>query len=55
MSKFSDNLKRLRKEINFTQEELAKALNVTKSRINMYERGEREPNFEMLESIADYL
>lgn len=54
MSKFSDNLKRLRKEINFTQEELAKALNVTKSRINMYERGEREPNFEMLESIADY-
>lgn len=54
MSKFSDNLKRLRKEINFTQEELAKALNVTKSRINMYECGEREPNFEMLESIADY-
>lgn len=54
MSRFSDNLKHLRKEINFTQEELAKALNVTKSRINMYERGEREPNFEMLESIADY-
>lgn len=54
MSKFSDNLKNLRKEINYTQEQLAKALNVTKSRINMYERGEREPNFEMLENIADY-
>lgn len=54
MSVFSENLKKLRKEINFTQEELAKALNVTKSRINMYERGEREPKFEMLENIADY-
>lgn len=54
MSIFSENLKKLRKERNFTQEELAKALNVTKSRINMYERGEREPKFEMLEVIADY-
>ena len=54
MSTFSENLKKLRKEKKFTQEELAKALNITKSRINMYERGEREPKFEMLEIIADY-
>ena len=52
MSDFAVILRKLRNEYGYTQDELAKKLNVSKSRINMYERGEREPNFEMLEKIA---
>ena len=48
MSDFAVILRKLRNEYGYTQDELAKKLNVSKSRINMYERGEREPNFEML-------
>lgn len=54
MSNFSTTLKQLRSQQGYTQESLAKALGVTKSRINMYERGEREPNFEMLKHIAEF-
>lgn len=54
MSDFAVILRKLRNEYGYTQDELAKKLNVSKSRINMYERGEREPNFEMLEKIADF-
>lgn len=51
---FSDRLKALRKQINFTQEELSKATGITKSAIGMYESGQREPKFETLEIFADY-
>lgn len=51
---FSDNLVALRKKANLTQEELAKGLGVGRSTVTMYEKGLREPNFEMLENIADY-
>ena len=54
MSKFQRIFKNLREQKNMTQEELAKALGVSKSTIGMYERGDREPNFEKLEVIADY-
>lgn len=55
MAKFSDRLRTLRKERGLSQQELAKQLRcVSKSSVNMYERGEREPNFETLEVIADY-
>ena len=54
MSKFNIRLKGLRKSRNFSQQSLANALGISKSSINMYERGEREPNFEMLETIADF-
>ena len=37
-----------------TQKQLADALGVSESRIGMYERCQREPDFEMLEAIADY-
>ena len=39
---------------NMSQQELADALGISKSSINMYERGERQPNFEVLEAIADF-
>ena len=50
---FSDKLKSLRKKYGYTQEQLADKLGVAKSTISMYENGNREPDFEMLEAIAD--
>lgn len=54
MAQFDKILKMLRNEKNMSQQELADALGISKSSINMYERGERQPNFETLETIADY-
>lgn len=54
MAQFDKILKLLRSEKNMSQLELADALGISKSAINMYERGERQPKFEILEQIADY-
>ena len=54
MAQFDKILKLLRTEKNMSQQELADALGISKSAVNMYERGERQPTFEILESIADY-
>ncbi len=54
MAKFGDILRRLRTENELTQGELAKRLGLSTSAIGMYERGEREPDFEKLEKIASY-
>ena len=54
MGKFRVEFKRLRKERNITQEELAHALGVSRSTIGNYEQGIREPDFDMLERIADF-
>lgn len=54
MSSFAERLRQLRHENNLTQEALSTAVGVSKSSINMYERGEREPGFETLEAIADF-
>ena len=54
MGNFQSVLKSLRKSNNLTQEDLAKALKVSRSTIGMYENGSREPDYETLESIADY-
>ena len=51
---FSDNLKALRYERHITQQQLADALGLSSSTIGMYEKGEREPDFETSEAIADY-
>jgi len=50
---FSVNLKRLRELSNLTQEELATKAGTSKSAISMYERGERFPSEQMLETFAD--
>ena len=52
--KFNQVFHSLRKSRNMTQEELAKALGVSRSTIGMYEQGKREPDFETEEKIADY-
>lgn len=46
-------LRKLRIEFKMTQKDLAKKLNVAESTISMYERGEREPDMETIEAIAD--
>ena len=45
---------RLRTSRKLTQDKLAKELGIAKSTISMYENGNREPDFETLEIIADY-
>ena len=55
MPKFSERLRQLRTERGISQQTLANSLgDISKSSINMYERGEREPGLEMLEAIADF-
>lgn len=54
MPSFGSNLRYLRKTKQMTQIELADALGLAYSTISMYERGEREPSFEVMETIADY-
>lgn len=54
MGDFNKVLKSLRTTQGLTQDELAKALEISRSAIGMYERGDREPDYETLETIADY-
>jgi transcriptional regulator with XRE-family HTH domain len=54
MSDFPSILKGLRKRIHISQKELADALGISRSTIAMYESGDREPSFELMETIADY-
>ncbi len=51
---FKNVLKLLRNSKSLTQEQLALKLGTSKSAISMYENGNREPDFEMLETIADF-
>lgn len=54
MSNFGNKLRLLRKKKGLTQKQLADKLGLAFSTISMYERGDREPDFEILESIADF-
>lgn len=53
MATFSDRFKSLRAEQGWSQQRLADELGISKSSVNMYERGAREPSFETTEAIAD--
>lgn len=54
MTYIGSRLRYLRKQDDITQQQLADAIGVAKSTISMYENGQREPDFETLESLADY-
>ena len=54
MTNFNEMMKYLRTSRNVTQAELARAIGVSPSTVGMYETGERQPNFEIEEKIADY-
>lgn len=47
------NLKKLREAARYTQEEVAKALGITRSAYSNYESGEREPSYDILEKAAN--
>lgn len=51
---FGTALQKLRRERHLTQEELGKAIGVSRSTVGMYEQGKREPDFETEEKIADF-
>ena len=53
MATFAERLKSLRREKGWSQQRLADELELSKSSVNMYERGEREPGFETMEAITD--
>ena len=53
MATFAERLRSLRREAGWSQQRLADELKLSKSSVNMYERGEREPSFETMETIAD--
>lgn len=53
MGKFAERLKELRSQNRMTQADLGKLLKVSGSTISMYERGERTPDYETLEALAD--
>ena len=54
MKEFKDVFKELRLSRDLTQTELAKRLHMSRSRIGMYESGERTPRYDDLETIADF-
>lgn len=51
---FSRRIRELRTQKQLSQQELAGRIGISKSSINMYERGEREPSFSKLEIIVDF-
>lgn len=51
---FGENLKRLRKEKNLTQDEIAKILNVSTQTISRWETNMGYPDIEMLPAIANF-
>lgn len=53
MNTFGKRLKELREIHSLSQDALAQKLHISRSRIGMYEQGRRQPDFEMLEAIAD--
>ena len=54
MSEFNKVLKELRTARGLTQEEFARKLGTSRSRVGMYESGQRNPDPETLEAIADF-
>lgn len=54
MAEFAKIFKRLRQERELSQSKLAEQLGLSKSAVNMYERGDRRPDFETAELIADF-
>jgi len=52
MKKLAENLKYLRKQQNWTQEELAQRLNISRSQITKWENGDQIPDLVSLEKLS---
>lgn len=53
MTSFKERLRSLRRQNNYSQQELADKIKVSKQTISQYERGIREPDFEYLNALCD--
>ena len=53
--KVGNNIKRIRKQKNISQKDMAKKLNMPSSTYSNYENNNREPNAATLRKIADIL
>jgi transcriptional regulator with XRE-family HTH domain len=53
MNKLADHLKYLRKQRNWTQEEVAQHLNMSRSQISKWENGELLPDLQSLEKLSE--
>ena len=47
------NLKKLREAARYTQDDVARALGITRSAYSNYETGEREPSYDLLEKASN--
>lgn len=47
-------LKKLRKQNKLTQRSVAEALHISQTSVSKYERGESEPDLEMVLKMADF-
>jgi transcriptional regulator with XRE-family HTH domain len=47
-------LKKLRKQRRLTQRDIADALHISQTSVSKYERGESEPDIEMLIKMSDF-
>lgn len=50
----SRNLKKLRETARYTQDEVAKALGITRSAYSNYESGDREVPYDIIEKASDF-
>ena len=48
------NLRNLREKYNLTQQQIADELGIQRPTYSRYEKGERQPNYNLLIKIADY-
>lgn len=55
MADVGKNIKKIRKEKNLTQDELAKRLHCTRQTVSNYENGKSEPGIDLLIEIAGVL
>ncbi|WP_066322695.1 helix-turn-helix domain-containing protein [Anoxybacteroides amylolyticum] len=53
MTKLADHLRYLRKKQNWTQEDVAQQLNMSRSQISKWETGETLPDVQSLEKLSD--
>ncbi len=54
MSDVGKNIKKLRKEKNITQDQLAEQLHVTRQAVSNWEIGKTQPDIETLSAMAEY-
>lgn len=55
MEQMGDRIKRIRKSLNLTQNEMAEKIGATAGSVGMYEQNRREPRFEQIKKISELL